>query len=128
MQNEEGFSIVELVIAIVVGATFILATNVIIDNYIHLGQRGRNLTIANSYTEGKVEAIRNIGYNALDDGVSDISSDLPTQLTGPKSGSITISQPQTGLKQIDISITYNDNGTSRTSTYRSYIGELGVGQ
>lgn len=127
-RSQAGFSIVELVVAIVVGVLFLSSINLIVNNYIHIGLRGRNLTLANSFASGKVEALRNAGYNSLDAGTSDISSELPPQLTSPKSGSMTISQPQTGLKQIDISITYSDDGVNRTSSFRTYIGELGVGQ
>ncbi|HZP55335.1 MAG TPA: hypothetical protein VFB03_01025 [Candidatus Saccharimonadales bacterium] len=127
-KDQKGFSIVELILAIIVGSGLIASLDLIINNYIHLGQRSRNLTMINSYSEGKVEALRSLGYNGLSNGTSSISSELPSQVTGTKSGSLTISEPQTGLKQIDISVTYNDNGTSRTYTYRTYIGELGVGQ
>jgi type II secretory pathway pseudopilin PulG len=128
MKKESGFSIVELVVAIVVGTLFIISINLIINNYIHLGQRGRNLTTANSFAEGKIEALRSAGYNSLNDGTTAITSELPSQLSPPKSGTLTISQPQTGLKQIDLSITFNDDGADRTYTYRTYVGELGVGQ
>jgi Tfp pilus assembly protein PilW len=128
MKDQEGFSIVELVIAIVVGVLLILSMNFIVNNYIHLGQRGRNLTTANAYVEAKVEALRNAGYNGLNTGTTNLAAELPAQLTGPKSGTMVISQPQDGLKQIDISIAFNDNGNSRTYTYKTYVGELGVGQ
>jgi hypothetical protein len=128
MKDESGFSIVELVVAIIAGTLFILSINFIINNYIHLGQRGRNLTTANSYAEGKIEALRSAGYNSLNTGTSSLTSELPVQLSPPKSGTLTISQPEEGLKQIDISITFNDNGVNRTYDYSTYIGELGVGQ
>jgi type II secretory pathway pseudopilin PulG len=128
MKGQQGFSIVELVVAIVVGTLFILSTSLIINNYIHLGQRGRNLTIANSYAEGKIEALRNTGFNALTDGTTSVSGELPAQLSQPKSGSLTISEPQAGLKQVSLSVTYSDDGVSRTYNYETYIGELGVGQ
>lgn len=128
MKDQQGFSIVELVVAIVVGVLLILSMNFIVHNYIHLGQRGRNLTTANAYVESKIEALRNTGYNGLNIGSTDLTGDLPSQLTPPKSGSLQISQPQDGLKQIDISVTFNDDGNSRTYTYKTYVGELGVGQ
>jgi Tfp pilus assembly protein PilW len=126
--KQSGFSIVELVVAIVVGVLFIISINLIVTNYVHLGQRGRNLTTANAFAEAKVEALRNTGFNGLSTGTTDITSELPAQLTSPKSGTLDISQPQAGLQQIDITVTYNDNGSSRSYSYRTFIGELGVGQ
>lgn len=127
-RNQKGFSIIELILAIVVGAVFIASMDVIVSDYVHLGQHSRNLILANSYAEGKVEALRSIGYNGLNPGTTDLSSELPTQLQSPRSGTMTIGTPQNGLKQIDLSISYTDQGSSRTYTYRTYIGELGVGQ
>ncbi len=126
-KNKDGFSVVELMIAIVVGVLFISSLNLITDNYTNLGMRSRNLVLANSYAEAKVEGLRNLGYNSLNVGTTILTSEIPSQLPD-HSGTMTISQPQNGLKQVDISISYMDEGFNRTYTYRTYIGELGVGQ
>lgn len=111
----------------VVGILFISSMNLVTDNYNDLSRQTRNLVLVNSYAESKVEGLRNTGYNGINTGTTDISSELPSQLSHP-SGTMTVSQPQAGLKQIDLSISYYDNGINRTYTYRTYIGELGVGQ
>jgi prepilin-type N-terminal cleavage/methylation domain-containing protein len=126
--KQKGFSLIEMILAIVVGASFIAGMNIIVGNYTSLGLRGRNLTLANSYSEGKAEALRSIGYNGLNNGTTDISSELPAQLNKPRSASLAISQPQDGLKRIAITVTYYDNGASRSYNYETYVGELGVGQ
>jgi hypothetical protein len=127
-RKQSGFSLVELILSIVVGVGFITALNVIVNDYVHLGQYSRDLILANSYVEGKVEALRGAGYNSLNDGTTDLATELPAQLHSPKSGSMTISAPSAGIKQVDISVSYNNQGSTRTYTYRTYIGELGVGQ
>ena len=125
--DSAGFSIVELVLAIVVGLTFISSMNLVVDDYTHLGKRDRSLLLVNSFAEAEVEQLRNNTYNSLNLGTTSLTSQLPSQLSHA-SGTMTVSQAQTGLKQIDISISYNDLGTTRTYTYRTYEGELGVGQ
>lgn len=127
LKNAEGFTVVELIVAIIVGVIFISSLNLAVNNYTNLGARGRHLVLANSYAEAKVEGLRNSGYNAIGLGTSSLTSELPAQLPG-RNGSMTISQPQSGIKQIDLTISYNDLGNNRTYTYRTYIGELGVGQ
>ncbi|MGH7156553.1 MAG: hypothetical protein ACREGG_00320 [Candidatus Saccharimonadales bacterium] len=122
-----GFTIVELIISIVVGVTFISSMNLVTDNYTNLGKRARNLVLANSFAEAEIEQLRNNTYNSLNIGTASLASQLPSQLPDA-SGSMTVSQAQTGLKQIDLTISYNDLGTTRTFTYRTYEGELGVGQ
>ncbi len=124
--NSDGFSIVELILSITVGVIFIAAVTQIVNNYISLGQKSRNVILANSYVEGKVETLRNIGYNGLNAGTTDLSAELPSQLPTPRSASMTVSAPSNGLKQADISVTYNDKGKTQTYSYTTYIGELSV--
>lgn len=126
-EGQAGFSIVELILAIVVGITFISSMNLVVDNYTDLGKRNRNLLLVNSFAEAEIEQLRNNTYNSLNIGTTSLTSQLPSQLPDA-SGSMTVSQAQTGLKQIDLTISYNDLGTTRTYTYRTYEGELGVGQ
>lgn len=118
----------ELLVAIAVGAIVTASLSQVVTSYIHVAQRGRYLNLANSYAEAKVEALRNTGYNGLSLGTTNISSELPSQLPPSRSASMTISSPLGGLKEIDISIAYNDQGQQNNYSYTTYVGELGVGQ
>ena len=126
--NNEGFSIVELILSITIGVLFITSLTQITNNYVSLGQKSRNVILSNSYVEGKVETLRNIGYNGINVGTTDLSSELPAQLPTPRSANMTISSPSSGLKQASISVTYNDKGKTQTYSYTTYIGELSVVQ
>jgi prepilin-type N-terminal cleavage/methylation domain-containing protein len=123
-----GFTIVELLVSIAVGAIVTASLTQVVTSYVHVAQRGRYLNLANSYAEAKAEALRNNGYNALNAGTTNISSELPGQLPPGKSASLVVSAPLAGIKQADISITYKDQGQTNTVSYTTYIGELGVGQ
>ena len=126
--NSGGFTIVELLVCIVVAAVVITSLNIVVNGYLHLAQRGRYLNLANSYVEGKVESIRNAGYNSLTVGTSSLTSELPSGLPPHKSASMTVSSQSTGLDKVDITVNYNDQGQPFSYGYTSYIGELGVGQ
>jgi hypothetical protein len=127
LKQSDGFSIVELILAIVVGVSFLSSMNLVTDNYTNLGKRSRNLVLINSYAEAKIEGLRNSGYNAINTGTTTITSELPSQLPG-RSGTMTVSQQSGGIKQIDLSLSYKDGTINRTYSYRTYMGELGVGQ
>ena len=127
-KSSDGFTLVELLVAIAVGAIVTGVLSQVVTSYVHVAQRGRYMNLANSYTEAKVEALRNSGYNSLTAGTSSLTSELPTQLPLSRSASITVSSPSTGLKQIDITVSYNDQGQTNSYAYTTYIGELGVGQ
>jgi prepilin-type N-terminal cleavage/methylation domain-containing protein len=127
-KNQAGFTIVELLVCIVVAAVVIASLNQLVNSYVHTGQRGRWLNLANSYVEGKVEALRNIGYNSVSTGTTNLTSELPSALPPSRSASMTVTSPQTGIKQVDITVSYKDQGQTRTYAYSTYMGELGVGQ
>jgi len=126
--DQAGLTLVELVVTIAVAAIVIVALNAIVTSYLHVSQRGRYLNLANSFVEGEFEALRNQGYNSISTGTSSLTSQLPTQLPPSRNSSMTVSSPSAGLKQIDITVSYQDQGQTNSYAYTTYIGELGVGQ
>jgi hypothetical protein len=125
---DKGFTIVELVLSIVVGVIFVGLIQVSVGSYMHISQKGRDLSLANSYVEGKVESLRNLGYNSLGIGTTSLTSELPTELNSPKSGSLVVTDLGNGIKKAVVNISYSDQGASRSYSYTTYVGELGVGQ
>lgn len=126
--KQAGFTVVELLIAIAVVGILVPTLIGFINTLNRLNDRARDLTIASSLAENKIEGLRSLGFTGLSDGTTSFSTELPTTLGGPKSASYTISTPNTGIKQVDLNISYNDHGAIKNLTYRTYIGELGVGQ
>jgi len=127
-RDSTGFTIAELLVAMVVGGMFIASLTLVLVSHLHISQRARDLVLANAYAEAKIEELRSTGFNALALGTSSISSELPAELNSPKSGSLQVSSFNPATKQVDLTITYSDRGKPKTFSYRSYIGELGVGQ
>lgn len=127
-QSDSGFSVVEIIVAIIVGAITIASAFLVLSAQLHLSQRARDLTVANAYVENKVESLRSLGFLGLSDGSSDVTAELPTELNAPRSGTVQISSFSSAVKKVDITLVYNDQGANRTYTYTTYIGELGVGQ
>jgi len=123
-----GFTIVELVVAIVVSGIVISTVNLIVVNQVHLSERNRDLVLANAYVEGKVESLRSAGFKSLTIGTTSITSELPSELSSPRSGSLVVSSLNASTDKVDVSVSYNDQGATRSYTYTTYIGELGVGQ
>jgi prepilin-type N-terminal cleavage/methylation domain-containing protein len=126
--SSEGFTLVELLVSIAVGAIVIASLNMLVSGYLHVSQRGRYLSAANSFVEGKVEALRNSGYNAAVSGTTSLTSQLPSVLPPSKTASMTVGAPSNGIKQVDITVSYKDQGVTQTYSYTTYLGELGVGQ
>ena len=125
---QKGFTIVELIVAIVISSIIVGGASLILGSQIHLSQRGRDLVLANAYTEKKIESLRSLGFLGLSDGTTDITNELPAELNNPRSASLVISSQTAAIKKVEISLTYNDQGVSRTYNYVTFVGELGVGQ
>ncbi|MEX2006582.1 MAG: prepilin-type N-terminal cleavage/methylation domain-containing protein [Candidatus Saccharimonadales bacterium] len=127
-QKRHGFSIVELLVAIIVGGIFVMILAQLINISVYTAVKSRDVTLANAFVEAKSEALRSQGYNAISLGTSDISSGLPSKLSKPNSASLEVTQPSEGLKKLYITISYTNQGTSLSYNYTTYIGELGVAQ
>lgn len=126
--KETGFTIVELIVALFVASSLVGSVQLIYTNQTYLAQRARDLALANAYVEGKVESLRSKGFLGLNDGTTDITAELPTELNAPRSGSMQISSPSSGVKRVVIDINYNSQGADKSVTYTTNVGELGAGQ
>lgn len=118
----------ELLISIAVIAIVIPALAAGINNLTVLNNRARDLALANTIGESKAELLRNAGFNSLAPGTYNFTNELPSQLASPKSAAYTITNPSAGIIEVDINITYQDYGNSRTQQYKTIVSELGVGQ
>jgi prepilin-type N-terminal cleavage/methylation domain-containing protein len=129
-RSQSGFTIVELATAIVVMGIIIPAVSIALTNLAVVNHQARDQALANFIAQNKVESLRSIGFNALNAGTTDFSASLPNIMGSPKSASYTITNdtPTTGVKQIDISISYTEYKKTRNLSYRTYVSELGVGQ
>ncbi len=127
-KSETGFTLVELLVSIIVSVIMVGSLSVAVTNHTHLQQRGRDVTVLNSYAENKFEELRSLGYGGLSDGSTSIASELPSEIAAPRSGTVTISTYSTGVKKLVLTVTYNDQGSNRTYSYSSLVSELGVGQ
>ena len=127
--DQGGFTLVELLMTILVSVVLIGSLSIVVNNNAFIAKKGRNLTVANSFAENKIEEIRSKGYLSLSNGTTTITTEMPAELPYPRSGTVEIADTTvTGLKLITLNITYNDVGKQQSYTYKSYIGELGVAQ
>lgn len=114
--------------ALFVASSLVGSVQLVYTNQTYLAQRARDLALANAYVEGKVESLRSKGFLGLSDGTTDITAELPTELNAPRSGSMQVSSPSSGIKRVVIDINYNSQGADKSVTYTTNIGELGAGQ
>jgi prepilin-type N-terminal cleavage/methylation domain-containing protein len=126
--SQKGFTIVELMVTVIVAGFIIPAVAVALTNLAVTNKLSRDQALSNMLIQNKVETLRSSGYNSLSNGTTSFVAELPNTLGSPKSASYTVSTPATGIKQIDLSISFTEYHATRNFTYRTYISELGVGQ
>lgn len=126
--NQAGFTIVELLVSVIVVVILVAGINAIYLTHLTESHRVRNLILVNSFAENKIESLRSGGFLSISDETTDISNELPSDLWSPHSATLQITSAESGLKDIYLTITYNDNGTNKIFNYQTYLGELGVGQ
>lgn len=127
-KNEQGFTVIELLIAIAVVGILVPTLVGFVTTLDRLNDRARDYSLVNSLAENKIESLRSAGFSSISSGTTSFSGELPVTLGNPKSANYIVTTPNTGMKQVDMTISYNDHGTTQTLQYRTYIGELGVGQ
>jgi prepilin-type N-terminal cleavage/methylation domain-containing protein len=127
--NQKGFTLVELLAAIgLLGMTVVGITNLYIT--IEATQRrSYNLGLATRAGEKQIESLRNSQYGALvPSSTIDFTSDLPADLPDPKNGTVYVTEPEIGLRRVDITITYQERNSAKTIKQSSFIGIIGIGQ
>jgi prepilin-type N-terminal cleavage/methylation domain-containing protein len=128
LQDNRGFTIIELLISIAIFGITIPAISAGIHNLVVTNNRSRDLALANVLAENKAEELRNAGFNSLTPGTVDFSGELPGELAPPHSGSYTVTNPVAGVAEIVINLSYRDYSQTRNLEYKTIVSELGVGQ
>jgi len=128
--NNDGFTLVEIIVAIVVTTLVTTGLYTMVNNIRGLNDRSRDLVLINALIEDKIEELRNATFVALDDGDYEFTDQLPPTIAGPREAIYSISTVAggNGLKQVMLNVSYSEAGASRTLSYVTYIGELGIGQ
>jgi prepilin-type N-terminal cleavage/methylation domain-containing protein len=128
-RSQAGFTIVELIAATAIMGLLIIG---IVNLYITIEvtqRKSYHLEIASRAGEREIESLRNSQYSNLVPGTTlYFTSELPTELPAPRTGSVDVSEPEVGLRRVDITITYKDGNDTKTVKQSSLIGILGIGQ
>lgn len=128
-KGEDGFTLIELIVTITIMGILIVG---IVNLYITIETSQRksyHLEVANRAGERQIEVLRNAQFGSLTPGEDiDFTTSLPNDLPEPRSGIVEVSEPESGLRRVDVTITYKDGGGSRTIRQSSLIGIIGISQ
>ena len=120
---------VELVVTIVVTSLVVIAITSLFITIEGSQRSTRLLEAATRAGMQEIESLRNNNYNSLVSGTNiDFTSELPSSLPAPRSGTVAVTEPLLGIKRVDVTITYQDGSKTRDVRQSSLIGQIGIGQ
>jgi prepilin-type N-terminal cleavage/methylation domain-containing protein len=125
--HEDGFTLVELLITIIVLGIAIAGIAGLYYTMQITQVRSQHLDLATRAARTEIEKLRNNGYSSLVPGTT-VAFDPPAGLPQGGSGSVQISQPVDGLRRVDVTISYTDYGKAETVELSSNIGVIGIGE
>lgn len=128
MNEEGGFTLVEIIVAIVMLGIAIGSLSSIFISIRNVQVLSAQYDSANRAAAREIESLRNDSYTSLTAGQTiNFTSSLPSNL--PKaSGSAVVSSPTDDLRRVDATVSYVSQGRTRTVTISSLIGEIGITQ
>lgn len=127
--GEDGLTLIELMITIVVLGISIAGIGSLYYYMQNMQVESQHLDLATRAARTEIEVLRNNSYNSLTpNSTIDFSSSLPSQLPPGKSGTVKVTEPTPGLRQLDVTVTYTDFGKTETVQLTSDIGVIGIGQ
>lgn len=129
IDDVNGFTLVELIITIsVIGIASIGIASLFYTTQ-YTQQQSRYIDAATRAAQRQVEILRNNSYNNLQAGQTiNFTADLPASLPNTKSGTVLISEPSEGLKRVDVTVSFTQNGRSQNVKLSSLIGVIGLSQ
>lgn len=128
-ENQKGFTLVELLAAIFLLGLIITGISNLYISIETMQRKSYDLSVATRAGEKQIESMRNSQYGALVPGTPiDFSDELPDDLPDPKTGIVTVTEPELGLRRVDVAITYKDGAGTKTVKQSSFIGIIGIGQ
>ena len=127
--DQRGFTLVELLVSIAVIGIAAIGIASLFYTVQYTQRSARYQETATRAAQRQIEVLRNSSYNSLVSGETiTFTSSLPPSLPGTKSGTAVVSEPSPGLKRVDVTVSYTDNGRTKTTNLSSYIGVIGIAQ
>jgi prepilin-type N-terminal cleavage/methylation domain-containing protein len=127
-RDERGFTLAELMVTIIVFGLVITGIGGLYYIMQVMEVRSQRLDLAMRAARTEIESLRNNGYSALTPGTNiTFTSALPSALP-QRTGTVVVSQPVPDLRRVDVTVTYEDYGNTRSITLSSNIGVIGIGQ
>ena len=127
--DNAGFTLIELIVTILVFGFVAAGLTEVFLGVTNVQRNAGYLQSATTAAQTEVESLRNNNYDQLPNGQNiNFTSQLPSNLPAPRSGTVAISQPIAGVKRVDVTVTYTQDSHTETVALSSLIGIIGISQ
>ncbi len=134
--SQEGFSVVELLITLIIIGTAFGAFMIIFTSIQSINKKGLDISSANSLAFAKSQEYENKSFAAITATspagtlveVEDFSSSLPTTLASPRVGKVYVNTSSATLKQVVVNVTFGSGSEQRQIQYADFIQAKGLGR
>lgn len=127
MRDRQGFTLAEIMITIVVFGFMAASLTTLFVVIQRVQAQTSYVESANRAAQKEVETLRNSSYNSLTVGQNiSFTSALTDNMPVGSTGTVVVSEPLTGIKKVDVTVSYTYGGTTRNVTLTSLIGVLGL--
>jgi prepilin-type N-terminal cleavage/methylation domain-containing protein len=127
--GENGFTVVELVITVVVIGIVAGGLSSLFLTIQRIQVQTAYLDSATRAAQREVESLRNENYATLTPGQTiTFTSLLPASLPKNRSGTVAVTEPVPGLRRVDVLVTYSDGSGTHKVNLSSLIGVIGIAQ
>lgn len=128
-EQSDGFTIPELVVSMAIIGVLIAGIAGVFISAQQTQSRALLLDSATRAGQLQIESLRNYNYTNLIPGEDIVfTSVLPDTLPSDRAGIVRVTEPEPGLKRVDVEITYSTQGRQERIELSSMIGILGIAQ
>ena len=135
-QDNNGFSIVELLITLIVIGVLFGAFLISFTSIQNINKKATDINVGNQLAFAKVQEYENKDFNTLPatnpqgslQSVEDFSSSLPGTLESPRTGIVYINTVSPTLKQVVVNIQFGSGPSQRVIQYGNFIQKNGLGR
>lgn len=123
IKHTSGFSIIEVVVAIVIVSISLITISGVIRMTNRTADEVGYTSVVSTIAQDQIESYRNMKYDNIPLGTTDLSSKLPKHLPKPCHANAVISEVSDGLKKVRIDISYGTTTNSYVSLMRGHASD-----